>query len=383
MTALFTPIRLREITARNRVVIAPMWQYRGIDWMPTDWHLIHLGRFAAGGAGIVFQEATAVERRGCGTVGDLGIWDDSFTPALSRIAHAIKEFGAVPAIQLGHAGRKSRTMLPMHGREELVQTPEIEDWDEWEPIAPSAVPIHDGWQAPRAMTLADISVVIDSFVAATRRAAQAGYEILEVHGAHGYLLNQFLSRHTNHRTDAYGGTDSRRARLLYEVVEAVRAEWPQHLPLFVRLSCVDRSGWTMDDTVRVSRELKSLGVDVIDCSSGGIKGSPVAPGGTLNYGYQLPYSDRVRKEVGIRTMAVGLIVHPEQAERALQSGQADLIALGREALQNPNWAFDAALKLDADTPYSLLAETTGFWLEKRAEAVPGLVPSTFTTGGAR
>lgn len=380
MTHLFTPFRLRGVTARNRVVIAPMWQYKGVQGMPTDWHLMHLGRFADGGAGIVFQEATAVERRGCGTVGDIGIWDDSFVPAMSRIASAIKNFGSVPAIQLGHAGRKSRTKLPLDGRGELEHTPEIEDWEAWEPIAPSPVPIHEGWQPPREMTHDDIAEVIEAFAAAARRAAQAGYEIVEVHGAHGYLLNQFLSPHTNLRTDEYGDSDANRSRLLFEVVEAVRTEWPDHLPLFVRLSCVDRSGWEMNDTVRIARGLKRLGVDVIDCSSGGIKGSPVSPGGTLNYGYQLPYAEQIRREVDVPTMAVGLIVHPEQAEKALESGQADLIALGREALQNPNWAFDAALKLGADSPYEILADTTGFWLENRAEAVPGLVPSTFQVG---
>jgi len=378
MSQLFTPLQLRDVTVRNRTVVAPMWQYRGQQGMPTDWHLMHLSRFADGGAGIVFQEATAVERRGCGTTGDIGIWDDSFIPAMTRLATAIKQCGSVPAIQLGHAGRKARTKLPMEGRGQLERTPDIPDWDAWEPIAPSPVALKKGLEPPREMTQRDIADVVASFAAAARRSREAGYEILEVHAAHGYLLHQFLSPMTNRRTDSYGGDCTNRARLLYEVVEAVRAEWPPHLPLFVRMSCVDGAGWEVDDTVAVSRELKRLGVDGIDCSSGGLVGSPLSAGKAPTYGYQVPYSAQVRAEADITTMAVGLIVHAEQAEQIITDGHADLVALGREALHNPNWPFDAALKLGIEDPYQFLADTTGFWLRKRAQAVPELEPSTFT-----
>jgi len=376
MTELFDPLTLREVTLRNRVVVAPMWQYVGVDGCPTDWHLMHLGRFADGGAGLVFQEATAVERRGCGTIGDLGIWDDRFIEPLSRVAAIIRDNGAVPGIQLAHAGRKSRTKTPMQGRGPLERGPEVPDWDEWEPICPSAVPIKDGHEPPRAMTSQDIGDVVAAFGAAAHRAAQAGYGALEIHAGHGYLLHEFLSPLTNQRTDAYGGSLDNRMRIVLEVTETVRAAWPAHLPLFIRLSCIDGGGWELEDTIELVKALKPLGIDVVDCSTGGLVGSPLRDGEVLTYGYQVRYARAVREATGVATMAVGLLVHAAHAQEIISDGSADLVAVGREVLHNPNWPLDAALKLGVENPYQLTALTSGFWLSQRSASVPGFRPST-------
>jgi 2,4-dienoyl-CoA reductase-like NADH-dependent reductase (Old Yellow Enzyme family) len=344
--------------------------------MPTDWHLMHLGRFADGGASLVFQEATAVERRGCGTLGDLGIWDDAFVEPLSRLARVVRDNGAVPGIQIGHAGRKSRTKTPMQGRGPLERTAEITEWDEWEPIAPSAVPLKEGLAAPRAMTTRDIQDVVDAFGSAARRAARAGYQALEIHAGHGYLLHQFLSPLTNRRTDRYGGTLENRTRIVREVAELVRASWPEDLPLFIRLSCVDGGGWEVPDTIELVRMLAPLGIDVFDCSAGGLVGSPMQYGSVLAYGYQVEYARAVRQATGARTMAVGLLVHAHHAQQVVENGDADLVALAREVLQNPNWPLDAAQKLGVKDWSSLIAPTSAFWLRQRAAQVPDFVPST-------
>lgn len=381
--ALFSPLELRGVTLRNRIVVSPMWQYVGRAGLPTDWHLMHLGRFADGGAGLVFQEATAVERRGCGTVGDLGLWDDSFVEPMERLAAVMRDNGAVPAIQLGHAGRKARTKTPMDGRGLLERTPDVADWEAWEPIAPSAVPLKDGLEPPREMTSDDIADVVDAFGAAAARAARAGYQVLEIHAGHGYLLHQFLSPLVNRRTDAYGGSRVNRSRILLEVTESVRAAWPDELPLFVRLSCVDGGGWTFEDTRALVPELARLGVDVVDCSAGGLVGSPLKAGEHPTYGYQVEHAAAVRRETGVPTMAVGLVVHAEHAERIVAAGSADLVAVAREMLHNPNWPLDAALKLGLEDPYALTARTSGFWLRQRAATVPDLVPSTYDLSAAR
>lgn len=382
MTHLFDPLRLRDVTLRNRIVVAPMWQYVGIKGMPTNWHLMHLGRFADGGAGLVFQEATAVERRGCGTIGDLGIWDDAFVEPLSRLAGVIRDNGAVPGIQIGHAGRKSRTETPMRGRGLLKRTPEVTDWDEWEPIAPSAVPLKEGLESPRPMTTRDIQDVIEAFGSAAGRAARAGYQALEIHAGHGYLLHQFLSPLTNQRTDRYGGALGNRTKIVREVAEAVRASWPEELPLFIRLSCVDGGGWEVPDTIELVRMLAPLGIDVFDCSTGGLVGSPMRNGSVLTYGYQVEYARTLRRATGARTMAVGLLVHAHHAQQVIENGDADLVALAREVLQNPNWPLDAAQKLGVEDWQSLTAATSGFWLRQRAVQVPNFVPSTQSTGVA-
>jgi 2,4-dienoyl-CoA reductase-like NADH-dependent reductase (Old Yellow Enzyme family) len=379
--ALFSECALRGVRLRNRVVVSPMWQYAGRRGHPSDWHLMHLGRFADGGAGMVFQEGTTVERRGCGTLGDLGIWDDAFVAPLSRLASIIKDNGSVPAIQLMHAGRKARTSTPMEGRKPLERTAAVPDWDDWEPVAPSAIPLREGLAAPRALSTAEVQGVVESFVDAAARALRAGYEVVELHAGHGYLLHQFLSPVTNRRTDRYGGSFGNRTRMLEEIVAGVRTVWPDDRPLFVRLSVADGAGWEVEDTVALGRRLVTMGVDAIDCSSGGLVGSPMDAKVPLTYGYQVAYASQVRRETGATTMAVGLIVHPEHAEAVVAEGHADLVAVGREVLYNPNWPIDAAVKLGVDDPFAYTNHRTAYWLRRRIESVPDLVPSTFTSSG--
>jgi len=372
---LVSSIPLRSVTLKNRVVIAPMHQYSGEAGYPTDWHLMNAGRFATGGAGLVIVESTKVERRGCGTVGDLGLWHDDFIPHFERLAGFIRRHGSVPGIQLGHSGRKARRQRPWEGGRPLQQSAEIADWDEWELVAPSAVAAK-GDPEPRMLTLTEVRNLVDAWGKAAARADQAGFEVLEIHGAHGYLIHQFLSPAANVRNDEYGGTEANRRRFAIEVVESVRANWPAEKPLFMRLSVEDDAGWGPDESVALSRIVKPKGVDVIDCSSGGMRGAPVVGAGHIGYGYQVPYAEKIRSEAEMMTMAVGLIVHADQAEDILQHGRADLIALAREALYNPNWPMDAARKLEVDQPYDLTPSPYRYWLSKRAEQMRHLMPST-------
>jgi 2,4-dienoyl-CoA reductase-like NADH-dependent reductase (Old Yellow Enzyme family) len=331
---------------------------------------------ADGGAGLVFQEGTAVQRDGCGTRGDLGIWDDAFVEPLRRITSLIRGNGGVPGIQLMHAGRKGRMSTPMEGRVPLRRKDEDADWDEWEPQSPSPIPFGEGASPPREMTSADIDRLVRSFIAAAGRADRAGYDVAEIHSGHGYLLHQFLSPETNRRTDRYGGSFENRIRLLLDITEGVRSVWPDDKPLFVRLSAVDDVGWELDDTRSLAKRLTDRGVDVIDCSSGGIKASPMDRRAALSYGYQVGYASEVRRRTGCRTMTVGLIVHADHAERIVADGEADLVALGRELLYNPNWPLDAAVKLGADDAYSVTTHRMAYWLRKRADAWPEILPST-------
>ena len=376
---LFTPLRLREIGLKNRVVVAPMHQYSARDGFATDWHLMNGGRYAAGGAGLVFMESTKVERRGCGTIGDLGIWDDAFIPGLQRCTEFIRQHNAVPGLQLGHSGAKARRARPWEGGKPLPPSPAIADWDAWELVAPSAVQSPEGQPLPRALSRGEIPKLVEAWGQGARRAHAAGYDVLEIHCAHGYLIHQFLSPGTNRRNDAYGGSDLNRMRFAIEVVEAVRAHWPQSKPLFMRFSCEDDVGWTVENSIELARIVKAKGVDVIDCSSGGMTSGPIKtrpPG----YGYQAPYAERIRAEADIKTMAVGLIVHADQAEAILQKGQADLIALARELLYNPNWPMDAAQKLGLDREFALVPSPQAYWLAKRAGSVRNVEPSTYRRG---
>lgn len=377
---LFSEFALRDVRLKNRVVASPMWQYRGQEGFATDWHLMHLGRLADGGAGLVFQEGTTVERRACGTVGDIGIWDDAFVPQLERIVALVRANGAVPAIQLMHAGRKARTKRPVDGPGPLERSADIADWEAWDVIAPSAIALKEGLPPPREMSEGDIKAVIDAFVAGARRANRAGYEVVDIHGAHGYLIHQFLSELTNRRGDRWGGSFDNRIRFLTEIIEGVRAVWPSGKPVFLRLSCIDGAGWTMDDTIALATIVKRLGVDLIDCSSGGLVGSPIPTGTPLGYGYQVPLAAEVRRRAAIATSAVGLIVHAEQAERIVADGAADLIMLARELIYNPNWPIDAAQKLGVDPHFAAQPAHIGLWLGKRASGSPGLKPSTFHKG---
>jgi 2,4-dienoyl-CoA reductase-like NADH-dependent reductase (Old Yellow Enzyme family) len=377
---LFTPIQIRDVTLKNRVVVAPMHQYAGVKGYPTDWHLMNAGRFAAGGAGLVIVESTKVERRGCGTIGDLGLWHDDFVPHFKRIADFIRQHDSVPGIQLGHSGRKARRFRPWEGGAPLTPQPEVDDWDDWELVAPSAIIGGRRDPEPRALSNDEVKAVVERWGQAARRANEAGFEMLEIHGAHGYLIHQFLSPMANKRNDEYGGSDLNRMRFAIEVVEAVRAQWPAHKPLFMRLSVQDGAGWGPDESVELAKIVGPKGVDVIDCSSGGMTGAPVVGDGPVGYGYQVPYAERLRKDAGVLSMAVGLIVHADQAEEILQEGRADLIALAREILYNPNWPMDAAQKLGVDPGFKSVPPPQSYWLEKRAQSIKDMVPSTYQRG---
>ncbi len=378
---LFTPLRLRELELKNRVVVAPMHQYSAVNGFANDWHLMNAGRYAAGGAGLVILESTKIERRGCGTVGDLGIWDDAFVPQLARIVEFVHRCGAAAGIQLGHSGRKARIERPWEGGRPLARIDAeqqgITDWEDWELVAPSALPADEGAPVPRALTRGEIRAVAEAWGKAAARAHVAGFDTVEIHGAHGFLIHEFLSPLANQRTDEYGGSETKRMRFAQEVCECVRAHWPPGKPLFLRLSAEDDAGWGPAQSVALAKLVKPMGVDVIDCSSGGILGKPPAGAAKPAYGYQVPYAEKIRNEAGIKTMAVGLIVHAEQAEGILQEGRADLIALAREMLYNPNWTMDAAQKLGCDAQFALVPPPYRYWLARRAATVPEVRPSTF------
>lgn len=340
---LFTPYTMREITLRNRIVVSPMCEYSSTDGLATDWHLVHLGSRAVGGAGLVITEAAAVEARGRISPEDLGIWNDAQLAPLARITAFIRAQGAVPGIQLAHAGRKASTYRPWSGRGAV--TPEHGGWADV--IAPSAVPFSAEYPQPRAMTTADLDTVRDAFVAATRRAEAAGFQFIELHAAHGYLLHAFLSPLANARTDAYGGSRENRMRFVLEVVAAVRAAWPTHLPLGVRISASDfvPGGWSVADSVALSQALRTAGVDIVTASGGGVSTQQQI---TLGPGYQVPFATQIRHEAAMPTIAVGLITEAAQAEAILAAGQADLIALARELLRSPYWPLHAAAALGVD-----------------------------------
>jgi 2,4-dienoyl-CoA reductase-like NADH-dependent reductase (Old Yellow Enzyme family) len=379
---LFTPMTIRGVTLKNRIVVAPMHQYAAIQGFVTDWHLMNAGRYAAGGAGMMMIESTKVERRGCGTLGDTGLWGDAFIPGMARCVQFIKAQDCVPAIQLGHSGRKARRFRPWEGgaplsREAGVAAYGEADWEAWELVSASAMNAPDSDPLPRALTRDELPQVIERWGQAARRAHEAGFEVLEVHAAHGYLIHQFLSPFSNRRNDEYGGTELNRMRFAIEVVESVRAHWPAEKPLFLRLSVEDDAGWGPEQSVALAKLVGPKGVDVIDCSSGGMTGSPVTSTGPITYGYQVPYAAKLKAESGVMSMAVGLIVHANQAESILQRGEADLIAVARELLYNPNWPMDAAQKLGVDPDFKLVPPAAAYWLEKRARHVKSVVPSTY------
>jgi 2,4-dienoyl-CoA reductase-like NADH-dependent reductase (Old Yellow Enzyme family) len=374
---LFTPIRLRSIVARNRIVCSPMCQYVSDDGKPNDWQLVNFGRFAMSGTGIVFGEETAVERRGRKTHHCAGIYKDSHVAAYRRINEFVRSLGAVPAIQLGHCGRRASEHGPLKDRASLNEDDARLGLKPWQGVAPSALPAKPGGPVPRAMDRDDIRHNVAAWREAAQRALDAGYEICEIHGAHGYLIHQFLSPVSNKRTDAYGGSLEGRMRFALEVVDAVRAVWPSDRPLFFRTSAVEGPGgdWSIDDTLTLARELKRHGVDVIDCSSGGITGDGPMPAIPRVPGYQAGYAREVKREIGIPTMAVGLITEPEHAEAILREGHADLIALARELMNNPNWPLQAARALGYGDSYELVhareAQRLRLRERHRREYVPG------------
>lgn len=339
MPHLFSPLTQRGITLRNRIGVSPMCQYSCVDGFATDWHLVHLGARAAGGAGLVIAEATGVEARGRISPGCLGIWKDEHIAPLQRVTAFVKQQGAAAGIQLAHAGRKASTAPPWLGGKAVADAA-----GGWEPVAPSALAFSENTRAPHALSPAEISEVQRAFVAAAQRADAAGFDLIELHAAHGYLFHAFLSPLSNTRVDAYGGTLENRARMLIETARKVRAVWPQAKPLWVRLSCTDwvEGGWTLAESVAVSKLLHAEGVDAIDCSSGGTSPAAKIPVGP---GYQTPFADTIRREVGIATAAVGMITAPAQADELVRNGRADVVLLARELLRDPNWPLHAARTL--------------------------------------
>jgi 2,4-dienoyl-CoA reductase-like NADH-dependent reductase (Old Yellow Enzyme family) len=369
MSALFSPFSIRGLTLKNRVVVSPMCQYSAEEGIASDYHLVHLGRFALGGFGTVMVEATAVTREGRITHGDMGIWSDVHVEPLARIARFLRVHGAVPAIQLAHAGRKGSARRPWRGAGSIVPADTAELGDQpWLTVAPSALAQADNYLAPAELDLDGIAAIRAAFGAAAQRALAAGFDIVEVHCAHGYLLNEFLSPVANKRSDSYGGSRDNRMRLPLEVIGDVRAFWPRDRPIFVRVSATDgiAGGWTIDDSVAFAGEMKRIGVDVVDCSSGGFANAAISP----KPHYQVPHAEAVRRSTGIATMAVGLIFEPEAAERVVASGEADLIALAREALNDPNWPLHAMNKLDtAADPYASWPKQAGYAIRARAKVL--------------
>ncbi len=370
---LFTPIALRDVTLRNRVVIAPMATYSAVDGIAQDFHFAHWGRFVLGGAGCVFVEATAVTDQGRITNGDLGIWSSAHMPPLKRFVAFARSQGVVPAIQLAHAGRKGSMQRPWFGNGPLTADDLARGEKTWGIVAPTTEPMAEGYIVPRALSVGDLATLKGQWVDAARRALDCGFEVLEIHNAHGYLIHSFLSPLSNKRNDGYGGDFAGRTRFPLELAAALREAWPKDKPVFLRVSAVDGvdGGWSMDDTVAYARELKARGIDVIDCSSGGLFGSATAARVKRSWGFQVPYAERVRREAGIKSMAVGLIVDPFYAEDILQKGQADLIAIAREALVNPCWPQMAEIALgrkafDAmdDWPVQY-----GWWLKHRERSI--------------
>ena len=377
---LFSPLTLRGLTLRNRVVLSPMLTYSATNGYTNDTHLAHLAKFAVGGAGLVMVESTTIDPRGCSTPRDLGLWKDEFIPGMRRIVELVKGYGAACGIQLGHSGRKARRSVPWEGRTPLTdECPGVDHGERWELIAPSAIAHDEKYQSPREMTHADIAELVEAWSQGARRANEAGFDVLEIHGAHGYLIHQFLSADANKRTDQYGGSLENRMRFAVEVARGVRRYWPQEKPLFLRVSAVDETGWEIEDSIALARTLGESGVDVIDCSTGGMSDARPAAG-AIHYGYQVRHARAIRHGAGVKTMAVGMIVHADQAESILQAGDADLVALGREYLVNPNWALDAALKLGISAPYAHVPPVFGHYLGSRQRSFAGLRNSTWQTG---
>jgi len=344
-SVLFSPLRIKDVEFRNRIFVSPMCQYSSEDGLPTDWHLVHLGSRAVGGAALVMVEATAVSPEGRISPWDSGIWSREHALAFQRITAFLKAQGAVPGIQIAHAGRKASTDVPWRGGRPLGTGS-----GGWQPAAPSSVPFDEASPVPRAMSREDIEQVKEQFADAARYSLEAGFEVLEIHMAHGYLAHEFLSPLSNRRTDLYGGELENRMRFPLEVAKKVRETWPENLPLFVRISCTDwmEGGWDPAQSVELCRRLKAMGVDLIDCSSGALVPQARIPAGP---GFQVPFAEAVRKEVGIAVGAVGLITGPAQAEQIVANGQADAVLLARELLRNPYWPLQAARALGVDLPW--------------------------------
>ena len=342
MSRLFTPILIRSINLKNRIAVSPMCQYSSEDGLPTDWHFVHLGSRAVGGAALIIMEATAVSPEGRISPDDAGIWSDKHAEAYKRITAFIKSQNSIPAIQLAHAGRKASTFSPWKGKGAVN-----EKEGGWQTIAPSPISFADNYPLPKEMSKQDIQQVLDQFKLAAERSIEAGFQLIELHMAHGYLVHEFLSPLSNFRKDKYGGSLENRCRLAIEIARNVRKVIPEEMPLFIRISSTDwvENGWDIKQSVKLAEWLKEAGVDLIDCSSGGNVANAEIP---LGPGYQIPFSEEIRKKINILTAGVGLITSPEQAEDIIRTGQADLVILAREMLRNPYWPLYTAEKLKAD-----------------------------------
>lgn len=344
---LLSPITIKNITLKNRITISPMCQYSAVDGFANDWHLVHYGSRAVGGAALILQEATAVSPEGRISPGDLGLYKDEHIERLKDITSFVRQHGAVAGVQLAHAGRKAGCAVPLNGGKQLKK-----DEGGWTTVAPSAIPFNTEEEAPQALDLAGIQKVVGDFKTAAERALATGFQVVEIHAAHGYLIHQFLSPLSNQRTDAYGGSFENRIRLLCEVVNSVKSVWPEDLPLFVRISATDwaEEGWNVDEAVKLAEILKELGVDLIDCSSGGLVPTATIP---LGPGYQVAFAERIKHEAGILTGAVGLITEAKQGEDILSKGSADLILIARASLRDPHFALHAAQSLEDDIEWPL------------------------------
>jgi 2,4-dienoyl-CoA reductase-like NADH-dependent reductase (Old Yellow Enzyme family) len=378
---LFEPLTIRGCTLPNRIVVSPLCQYSAVDGFPQPWHFAHLSAFARGKAGLVFTEATAVEERGRITARCLGIWNDAQAEALRPTVEFIESMGCVPGMQLAHAGRKAATRAPFVEKGGSPMTEEDAERGEipWQAVAPSALPVTDGWPLPRELDTNDLAEIKAAFVAATRRAFAIGIKVIELHMAHGYLLHSFLSPLGNQRSDEYGGDIEGRMRFPLEVTAAVRAAMPDDAPLFVRISAVDgrEGGWTLEDSVALCEQMSDLGVDVVDCSSGGIGGAPrfrndddgkpLTADSARGPGFQVPFAQRMREATSIMSMAVGVIIDPQQAEDIVQSGAADLVALGRELMYEPFWPLHAAETLGVDPDFKMWPQQYSWAVDRRAQ----------------
>ena len=364
---LFSSFKIKSKSFRNRIVLSPMCQYKAKDGVISDWHFQHYSRFAFSGLGAAFVEATGVSPEGRIGHGCTGIWSDSHVEGLSKVAKIFNEYNCLSGIQLAHAGRKASYLRPWDGASPITENDKVEP--AWQTIGPSAIPINNSSPVPKEMTVEDINKVREDFKKAAQRADKAGFDIIEIHGAHGYLLHSFFSPLSNQRNDQYGGSFENRIRFALEIIADIKSVWPDNKPLFYRLSSIDAPGQgaNLEDNIKLAKSLKSVGVDVIDCSSGGITGSPVLTKSKIIPGFQVPYSEKIKKDAEISSMAVGAIISADQANEIISNKRADLVAMGRELLADTQWAYKAATYFNLENAKDYLPDSYSFYLSRRDE----------------
>ena len=364
---LFSSFKIKSKSFRNRIVLSPMCQYKAKDGVISDWHFQHYSRFAFSGLGAAFVEATGVSPEGRIGHGCTGIWSDSHVEGLSKIAKIFNEYNCLSGIQLAHAGRKASYLRPWDGASPITENDKVEP--AWQTIGPSAIPINNSSPVPKEMTVEDINKVREDFKKAAQRADKAGFDIIEIHGAHGYLLHSFFSPLSNQRNDQYGGSFENRIRLALEIIADIKSVWPDNKPLFYRLSSIDAPGQgaNLEDNIMLAKSLKSVGVDVIDCSSGGLTASPVLTKSKIIPGFQVPYSEKIKKDAEISSMAVGAIISADQANEIISNKRADLVAMGRELLADTQWVYKAATYFNLENAKDYLPDSYSFYLSRRDE----------------